>query len=499
MLTQTALDANLSVVKDLEPSLLWQWFATIASIAHPSHHEEALATYIVDWAKTQNLVVWRDEVGNIIIKKPASEGMQHRTPMVLQAHLDMVPQANVGVVHDFSKDPLTLRKSPDGKWLMATDTTLGADNGIGMASCLALLQSDLPHPPLEVLLTMTEETGMVGAFGLQAGVLTAPIMINTDTEEIGEVYVGCAGGIDADVALPLQYVKNHYDGVLELVIKGLRGGHSGLDIHKNRGNAIKLMARLLASLLTTCQGQFALVDVAGGTLRNAIARESRAVIVFDTRYQDNIVSAIQKIASDISHEIAISEPKLTIAHQMMQTSIEEVLDIDSTTTAIHLINALPSGVIRFSDAVTDTVETSVSLGVASIQQGQLQATLLTRSLIETGKEAVCTLIESISTLAGATVEFSGDYVGWNVDTTSAITALTSKLYADILGREPDIKVIHAGLECGLIKKNYPEMDMVSIGPTIKNAHSPDECVDIESVEIYWRLLTQIVANSPMQQ
>lgn len=493
---QTPIEHNLAVIEGLEPKLLWHWFAQIASIPHPSYHEETLASFIVNWAKRQNFDVWRDAVGNIIIKKPASQGMQQHTPMVLQAHLDMVPQANVGINHDFSKDPLTLRKSDDGKWLTATDTTLGADNGIGMASCLALLESDLPHPELEVLLTMTEETGMVGAFGLQAGVLTAPIMINTDTEAIGEVYVGCAGGIDADVALSVSYMQNTHHVAIEIKVKGLRGGHSGLDIHKNRSNAIKLLASLLAGVKDKC-GEFVLADIVGGTLRNAIARESVAVIVCDTSQQSQILSTIQQAIDDITSQIIISEPNISINYQSIQVMPSQVLDTSSTTKVIDLLNSLPNGVMRFSDRMADTVETSLSLGMVSLQDKQLRATLLVRSLLETGKQAVCSIIRSVANLAGASVDFTGDYVGWNIDNQSKIAPIVCQLYADILNKDPDIKVIHAGLECGLIKKNYPDMDMVSIGPTIKNAHSPDECVDIDSVAIYWQLLTKIVANSPM--
>lgn len=233
MLNQNALNHNLSVIQDLAPSELWRWFAQICSIPHPSYHEEAIASHIVSWASSRRLTVWRDEIGNVIIKKPATVGMENRTPIALQAHLDMVPQANADTHHDFTKDPIIMRFSDDKAWIKATDTTLGADNGIGMASCLAVLSDEtVAHPDIEVLLTMTEETGMVGAIGLQAGTLTAPIMINTDTEEIGEIYVGCAGGVDADLALPVRYVENGYDSAISLTVKGLKGGHSGVDIHK---------------------------------------------------------------------------------------------------------------------------------------------------------------------------------------------------------------------------------------------------------------------------
>ncbi|RKM30844.1 peptidase dimerization domain-containing protein, partial [Moraxella catarrhalis] len=275
-----AYEDNLTVVKDFEPALLWHWFSRISATPHPSFHEEALATDIIEWAIAHGLAARRDGIGNVIIKKPATKGYENHEPIALQAHLDMVPQANEGVLHDFATDPIRLRLRPDDNaWLMATGTTLGADNGIGMASCLAVLEDDsLVHPELEVLLTMTEETGMVGVVGLKANELASKIMVNTDTEEIGEVYIGCAGGIDADLSLPLMWQKNPFDATLSLTIKGLRGGHSGLDIDKNRGNAIKLMARVLVKLLGQFDGQFAISHIKGGTLRNAIPREAQVVI-----------------------------------------------------------------------------------------------------------------------------------------------------------------------------------------------------------------------------
>lgn len=493
---QAAHQENLAVVQSLEPSLLWQWFARICAIAHPSDYEEALAQDIVAWAKSVNLPVCRDQVGNVIITKPATEGMQDRAKIALQAHLDMVPQANADTVHDFTIDPIRLRFNPqDEAWLMATGTTLGADNGIGMASCLAVLQSqDIAHPEIEVLLTMTEETGMEGVFGLQPNELSAEIMINTDTEEIGEVYIGCAGGINADVVLPIERVPSQFDTAFTLELKGLRGGHSGIDIHKNRGNAIKILARILAKLQQS-ELPFALIDVKGGTLRNAIPRESFAVLACHQADFDKISTLLNENIAQIRQEISIAEPKFvaTIATADLPS---EHLSVQNSQTIVHLLNALPSGVVRNSDTVADTVETSLSFGKVSIVDGKLKAVLLVRSLIETGKEAICGVIDSTAKLAGATATFDGDYVGWNPDSQSKITPLTVELYTKILGKQPEVKVIHAGLECGLIKKSHPNMDIVSIGPTIKNAHSPDEMVHIQSVATYWQLLTDILANAP---
>lgn len=497
---EQAYQDNLNAVKDFDSALLWQWFAKICAIPHPSHHEEPLANYIVDWAKSQGLSVRRDDVGNVFIVKPATEGMQDRASIALQAHLDMVPQANEGTKHDFATDPIRLRLNPaDSDWLMATGTTLGADNGIGMASCLAVLESqDIAHPQIEVLLTMTEETGMVGVFGLQPNELESGLMINTDTEEIGEVYIGCAGGVDADIRLPVAMTSQGFDGELSLTLKGLKGGHSGLDIHKNNSNAIKLIGRVLATLREEWQDKFAIASIKGGTLRNAIPREASVCLSCAKTDLAGIKSALEDIVAAIAKEITKAEPKFVSILEDAQVS-QQVADADSTNRIIDLVNALPSGVIRHSDVAVDTVETSLSFGVLNLQDSVLTATLLVRSLVESGKHGVCTTLQSVANLAGATAEFSGAYVGWNPDENSVITALTMKEYAKLLGREADIKVIHAGLECGLIKQSYPDMDIVSIGPTIKNAHSPDEMVHIDSVNTYWQLLVQVLANAPKAQ
>lgn len=487
---------NLAVVKDFGSPLLWQWFAKICAIPHPSYHEEALANHIVDWAKALGLSARRDAVGNVIIVKPATLGMENRETIALQAHLDMVPQANADTQHDFATDPIRLRIRPDDDaWLMATGTTLGADNGIGMASCLAVLEADdVPHPAIEVLLTMTEETGMVGVFGLQAGELSAKMMINTDTEEIGEVYIGCAGGIDANIHLPATLDKHGFDGGVALTIKGLKGGHSGLDIHKNRGNAIKIVARILADVLAKFEHRFAVAELAGGTLRNAIPREATVHLVCDKHTADELAAALQQAFDVVYGEIIKAEPDCACVIE--PSLMDKSLSVADTAKVIHLMNALPSGVVRYSDVAADTVETSLSFGVVRLTDDGLHANLLIRSLVESGKDAICSVLASISALSGASAEFTGGYVGWNPDEHSKITPLTNELYANILGHKPAIKVIHAGLECGLIKQSYPDMDIVSIGPTIKNAHSPQEMVHIGSVDTYWQLLTQILANAP---
>ncbi|MCX2962384.1 beta-Ala-His dipeptidase [Rodentibacter caecimuris] len=480
----------MSEITTLQPQLLWKWFDQICAIPHPSHHEDELANFIVNWAKEKQFFVERDEAGNVLIRKPATAGMENRTPVALQAHLDMVPQANEGNPHDFTQDPI--HPYIDGDWVKAQGTTLGADNGIGLASALAVLESDdVAHPPLEVLLTMTEETGMDGALNLRRNWLQSDILINTDTEEIGEIYVGCAGGINANLALPIERENNAFEHCVQLTLKGLRGGHSGCDIHTGRANAIKVLARVLAKLAQN-QPHFALAEIRGGSIRNAIPREAAAVLAFNGDL-NALESAVKNLDVLLKEELAIAEPNLTLFVEPTAKA-ETVFTAQSTKTVIHLLNALPNGVIRNSDVIKNVVESSLSIGVLKTESDKVKGTILIRSLIESGKAYVTELLSSVATLAGAKTEFSAPYPGWKPVNDSAILNLTKKHYADVLGKDPEIKVIHAGLECGLLKEHYPHIDMVSLGPTIRNAHSPDEKVQISTVKTYWEVLVRVLGD-----
>ncbi|UXN34818.1 aminoacyl-histidine dipeptidase [Avibacterium paragallinarum] len=482
----------MSEIQQLQPQLLWKWFDQICAIPHPSYHEEALANFIVNWAKEKQFFVERDEVGNILIRKPATKGMENRPSVVLQAHLDMVPQANEDTPHNFQTDPI--QPYIEGEWVTAKGTTLGADNGIGLASALAALEAEnLAHPELEVLLTMTEEQGMEGAIGLRPNWLKSQIMINTDTEENGEIYIGCAGGVNADLSVPVQKIANPYAHSYELVLKGLRGGHSGVDIHTGRVNAIKTLVRFLAHLNQHYPHiEFAISQINGGSVRNAIPREAFVTLSIDGDVAP-LQSAVENFEVLLKTELAIAEPKLSLLLQPVEKTAQ-IFDRTSQNNVINLLNALPNGVIRQSDAVKNVVETSLSLGVINTEADQINATILIRSLIESGKHSVQETLTSLAELCGASVIFSGDYPGWEPQPDSSLLSLTHKIYADILGYEPEIKVIHAGLECGLLKKIYPNLDVVSIGPTIINAHSPDEKVHIPAMQTYWELLTKMLAN-----
>ena len=484
----------MSEITTLQPELLWKWFDQICAIPHPSHHEDTLANFIVNWAKEKHFFAERDEAGNVLIRKPATVGMENRTPVVLQAHLDMVPQANEGNPHDFTKDPI--RPYIDGDWVKAKGTTLGSDNGIGLASTLAVLESDnIAHPPLEVLLTMTEETGMDGALHLRRNWLQSDILINTDTEEIGEIYIGCAGGINANLSIPIQWENNTFEQSIQLTLKGLRGGHSGCDIHTGRANAIKVMARVLAKLPQNTS-PFQLAEIRGGSIRNAIPREAVAILVFNGE-PHAFESEVEKLNILLKEELFIAEPNLKLFLESSEKP-QSIFTLESTEKVIHLLNALPNGVIRNSDVIKNVVESSLSIGVLKTEEHSVKGTILVRSLIESGKDYVTELLTSVANLAGAKTEFSAPYPGWKPVNDSSILNLTQKHYAEVLGKQPDIKVIHAGLECGLLKEHYPNIEMISLGPTIRNAHSPDEKVQISTVTTYWNVLVNVLADIPIK-
>ncbi|UZD16948.1 aminoacyl-histidine dipeptidase [Gallibacterium anatis] len=482
----------MSSITELSPNLVWQWFAKICSIPHPSHHEQALADFIIQWAKQKQLWVEQDAAGNILIRKAATAGMEDHQPVALQAHLDMVPQANKNTAHNFLIDPIV--PYVDGEWVKATGTTLGADNGIGMASCLAVLDSnDIAHPPFEVLLTASEETGMVGALGLQPNWLQSEVMINTDTEDEGEIYIGCAGGEDVDIRFPVQWQALRKDEVaVHIALTGLKGGHSGAEIHLNRGNAIKLLAKTLEKALAKVS--FRLADISGGSVRNAIPREAFATVLLSSASVEKFKQMWQLLSQQLIEALSHAEKQINFA--LEEATAEQGLSERQSQILLDLINALPNGVIRFSDVLPDVVETSISLGVLETKAEQIKLTLLARSLNDHGQDDVVSLVRSVCRLADADVVFSGRYPGWEPQADANIVKRTKTLYDRILGKESVIKVIHAGLECGLINKVYPNMEMVSIGPTILGAHSPDERCHIPAVAVYWQLLTELLATMP---
>jgi len=485
----------VSELSQLSPQPLWDIFARVCSIPHPSYHEEALAKHIVEWAQEKGIHAERDEVGNILLRKPATKGMENRKAVALQAHLDMVPQKNNDTVHDFTKDPI--QPFIENGWVKARGTTLGADNGIGLASALAVLADDsVEHGPLEVLLTMTEETGMAGAFGLQPNWLQSEILINTDSETEGEIYMGCAGGTDFTSTLTLtrEAVPAGYT-TLKLTLKGLKGGHSGAEIHLGLGNASKLLARFLTEHADTLG--LRLLDFTGGTLRNAIPREAIATLAIAADKADALKAAAQEFLATIQFELSAVEKKIALVLEAANSDAK-ALNADSQSRFLALLNATPNGVIRMSDDVKGVVETSLNVGVVTMTDGEVAINCLIRSLIDSGKEYVVSMLDSLGKLAGAKTLAKGSYPGWKPEPSSPVMTLVRETYQQLFDKTPNIMVIHAGLECGLFKKPYPDMDMVSIGPTITGPHSPDEQVHIESVGLYWQLLTALLKAIPVR-
>ena len=483
----------MTALNQLYPQPLWQWFEQICAIPHPSKHEQALSSHIQQWAKGKGLSVVEDKVGNLIIRKPATPGMEDRKIVVLQARIDTVPQKNADKVHDFEKDPI--EAYVDGEWVKAKGTTLGSDNGIGMASALAVLGSDdIKHGPLEVLLTIDEEAGMTGAFGLEAGYLDAEILINTDSEQEGEIYMGCAGGVDAQISVPLSWQAPALSNQsFKLTLSGIKGGHSGVNIHLGRGNANKLLARFLFKY--SDELALELVDFTGGSLRNAIPREANISFMLPAENVDGLKTAISAFQAVVREELAIADPSMLLTLEAIDAP-SKVMGEDAQNSLIDLLHACPNGVIRMSDEVAGVTETSLNVGVISTEQESVEILCLIRSLIDSGRDEVQGMLNALTNLAGASIEFSGAYPGWKPDNSSPVMAIVRDTYNDIYQKDPTIMVIHAGLECGLFKEPYPTMDMVSIGPTIRYPHSPDEMVNIETVGQYWQLLLAVLERIP---
>ncbi|MBB1317943.1 aminoacyl-histidine dipeptidase [Shewanella sp. SR43-4] len=486
----------MTALTQLYPQPLWQWFEQICAIPHPSKHEHALSQHIQQWAKAQGLAVVEDKVGNLIIRKPATAGMENCKIVVLQAHIDMVPQKNADKVHNFETDPI--EAYVDGDWVKARGTTLGSDNGIGMSSALAVLGSkDIKHGPLEVLLTIDEEAGMTGAFGLEAGYLDAEILINTDSEQEGEIYMGCAGGVDAQISVPMSWqAPEQSNASFSLTMSGLKGGHSGVNIHLGRGNANKLLARFLFKY--SDELALELVSFSGGSLRNAIPREANVQFMLPAENIDALKQAIESFQALVREELAVADPGMLLSLATIDAPTK-VMGEEAQNTLIDLLHACPNGVMRMSDEVEGVTETSLNIGVISTEDESVEILCLIRSLIDSGREEVTGMLTALSNLSGASIDLSGAYPGWKPDTSSPVMAIVRDTYNDIYKKDPTVMVIHAGLECGLFKEPYPLMDMVSIGPTIRYPHSPDEMVNITTVGQYWELLLAVLERIPAKE
>ncbi len=484
------MDRNLS---GLQPALVWKHFAQIARIPHPSHHEEQIRRYVIDFARAHGLECREDEAHNVYVRKPASAGMENRKGVVLQAHLDMVPQKNNDKEFDFTKDAIDAYI--DGGWVTADGTTLGADNGIGVASILAVLEDDtLVHGPLEALFTATEETGMDGAFGLQAGVLQGDILLNLDSETEGELYVGCAGGLDANITFDYtsEAVPAGSYTAAKVTVKGLKGGHSGIQIVCQRANANRVLFRFLNG----AAGREALLcSVDGGGLRNAIPREAEAVVLVPAAGYEAFVAAVQRYEATIRAEYAGIEESVSVSVEPCAAPAE-MLPRAVASALTKAVVGCPDGVQRMSVSMPGLVQTSSNLARVVSDGKSVKLQCLLRSSVNSEKEALGEAIAAVFSLAGAETQLTGSYNGWNPDMNSPILRAMKASYEALYGQEPAVTAIHAGLECGIIGSNYPGLDMISFGPTICYPHSPDEKVEIASVAKFYDFLVHTLRNIP---
>lgn len=479
-------------VRALEPISVWNCFADLNAVPRPSKKEECVIQFMLDFGRSLALETFSDAVGNVIIRKPATGGMEDRKMVTLQSHLDMVHQKNTDTVFDFDTQGIAM--VVDGDWVRAKGTTLGADNGMGVAAIMALLQStDIPHPPLEALFTIDEETGMTGAMGLEAGLLQGEVLLNLDTEEDDEIDIGCAGGIDITAVgdYHLQGLKPDYQ-CYEIRVKGLKGGHSGMDIHKGLGNANKLMNRLLYRSVFEFDADISEID--GGGLRNAIPRESVATLAVN-RANDGFQEAFQTWRTLIKEELAETEPDLQIVLRPIE-AFDFSMDHIKARNLLRSVYAAHNGVYAMSATIPDLVETSNNIARVKVSEGVIKISCLTRSSRQSAKMDLANGLRSAFELAGYKVTFSGAYPGWNPNPDSEILKLLKDTYEQLFADEPRVVACHAGLECGILGQNYPDIDMISFGPTIHGAHSPDECVQISSVQKFWTFLKAILADSP---
>ncbi len=480
-------------ILSLKPASVWGHFHALTQIPRPSGHMGPVTKFLVDFGEKLGLDTKVDSIGNVIIRKPATPGMEDRKGVILQAHMDMVPQKNNDTVHDFEKDPI--QTYVDGEWLKAKGTTLGADNGLGVAAMMAVLDStDLVHGPIECLITTDEETGMVGAFGLKAEDIQGEILLNLDSEDEGELYIGCAGGVDVTATLEYKDEETSDEDVtVELTIKGLRGGHSGLEINQGHANANKLMVRMVREIIATYEGR--LVSWHGGNMRNAIPRECVVKMSVPTGNENELVELASYCQDVFNEEYSAIETPISVTAAVVEKAAIQVPE-EIQDCLVDAIFACPNGVERMIPTIQDTVETSSNLSIIEIGNGMADVQILVRSSSDSQKEYLATALESCFCMAGMKVELSGSYSGWQPDVNSPILAAMKKSYEEQFGTAPEVKVIHAGLECGIIGANVPGLDMISFGPTLRSPHSPDERALIPTVQKFWDFLVATLAQSP---
>ncbi len=480
-------------LQKLEPEIIWKYFEDICGVPRPSKKEDKIINFLTEFSKNHDLECKKDQAGNILITKPASRGFERKKTVVLQSHMDMVGEKNSETDHNFETDPV--EPFIDGEWIRAKGTTLGADDGIGMAAQLAILSTDsVTHGKLECLFTVDEETGLTGAFALKPGFFEGKILINLDSEDEGELFIGCAGGIDtlATMEFDTEDIPASHSGFI-VKVEGLTGGHSGDDIHRGRGNSNKILNRFLWNLNN--RFDMKLVRFDGGNLRNAIPREAEALFSIhrdDTGPMNDYFASFKEI---VAAEMSDAEPGFVITLENAEIA-GPAIDEDSQLDLLYSLYACPNGVISWSRKIKDLVETSTNLASVKFVDNRILITTSQRSSSDSAKADVVSMVESVFRLANANVKKSGGYPGWKPDQDSEILRITRSVYKKLFNTEPVVRAIHAGLECGLFLEKYPDLDMISIGPTIKGAHSPDERLHIESVRKFWDLLAGVLKDIP---
>ncbi|MCL4132910.1 UNVERIFIED_CONTAM: hypothetical protein GTU68_040386 [Idotea baltica] len=476
-------------IRNLDPKPIWNNFADLNAVPRASKKEERVIKFMVNFGKKLGLATKIDKVGNVIITKPATQGMENKKTVVLQSHLDMVHQKNNDTVFNFETQGIEM--IIDGDWVKAKGTTLGADNGLGVATIMSVLEStEIQHPALEALFTVDEETGMTGAMGLEAGWLNGEILLNLDTEDDDEIGVGCAGGVDITAIKTYKPVKTSENvAAFKITVKGLQGGHSGMDIHKGFGNANKLINRVLFEL----KKLMSIAEIDGGGLRNAIPRESNAIVV--TNNNEEFTAQFNIIAKEVIAEYISIEKEIEITCVACDKP-KNILSKKDQSTLLNSIYAAHNGVFRMSPDIEDLVETSNNVARVLVKDGQIKILCLTRSSVNSGKDDLVNTISSMFALAHYSVKTSGNYPGWKPNPDSSILKVLDKTYQNLFNEKPTIMACHAGLECGILGQNYPKMDMISFGPTIKGAHSPDERASISSTQKFWKFVLEILKDIP---
>ena len=490
-------NTNQTIMKTLDtlkPKAVWSYFEDICQVPRPSKKEEKIIQFLLDFGKKNNLETKRDEIGNVLIKKDATKGKENIKTVVLQSHIDMVCESNEGTKHDFDKDPI--QPYIDGEWIKAKGTTLGADDGIGIAAQMAILTaSDIEHGPIECLFTVDEETGLTGAFALESGFFEGKTLINLDSEDEGELFIGCAGGKDTVAAL--KYTNKKTPGkqvALKILVSGLTGGHSGDDIHKGFANALKILTRFL--WFVNQNYGLRLSKFEGGNLRNAIAREASATFVVTSKLPRKIIQEFEKFSANIKSEFSVTEPNITLTIELCDKP-QNVIDKKSQFRLLNALYGCPHGVIAWSQEMPGLVETSTNLAsIKFISKNKIEVTTSQRSSVESAKNDIVNMVSSIFILAGFNVKNSDGYPGWKPNTNSKILNISKTAYNKLFGKYPIVRAIHAGLECGLFLEKYPKLDMISFGPTLRGVHSPSERLQISTVQKFWDLLLELLKNVP---